>query len=175
MGDTKLLIAFPEGTEFLATGRCGDYLEVHFQEESGRTSTAYVPFKIGGKEILVPAAGRASTSAPGEQQAAVPEQAVAAVAAAAAAAAQPQPLPSPQQPFPCPSPQPSPWAASTAVPPLPGTSPSPYAPVTPAVGTPLLAGGGRLEVLEQRVAQQDNQILALQCELAELRRTLGAI
>ena len=52
----ELLTSFPRGTEFLATGRCGDYLR--FEMPDG---TAFVPRALGGVELLVPAAGAAAS------------------------------------------------------------------------------------------------------------------
>eukprot|EP00929_Paragymnodinium_shiwhaense_P017170 TRINITY_DN12616_c0_g1_i1.p1 TRINITY_DN12616_c0_g1~~TRINITY_DN12616_c0_g1_i1.p1 ORF type:complete len:384 (+),score=91.35 TRINITY_DN12616_c0_g1_i1:64-1215(+) len=182
--EAKLVTTFQEGTEFLATGRRGDYLEVHFQDESGFPATAYVPSRIGTLEILVPATPAqpspepvpaaappvvavahadppsvALAPAPAAVAVVAPAAPVQVQVAAVPAAALPAAVPAYQPPVRvAPPPQ---MAVQTA----PALSANPSPPV----------GGGRLEVLEQRVAQQDNQILSLQCELAELRRTLSVI
>merc|ERR1719443_2200461 len=51
--DGNLVATFPAGATFLATGRHGEYLQVLLDD--GKTF-AYVPSKIGGLELLVPAA-----------------------------------------------------------------------------------------------------------------------
>eukprot|EP00927_Polykrikos_kofoidii_P047736 TRINITY_DN42008_c0_g1_i1.p1 TRINITY_DN42008_c0_g1~~TRINITY_DN42008_c0_g1_i1.p1 ORF type:complete len:189 (+),score=35.93 TRINITY_DN42008_c0_g1_i1:597-1163(+) len=173
-----MMTTFPEGTEYHATGIRGDYLQVHYAE-GGSAKTVYVPWRIGDLEILVHADGAAPpqhatpTSHVAVEAANLTTQTSPAVATAQAdtsdarvalASAQAPPL---QRP-----PSPAKVASTSAVAPptvshggVPMASPRHHA--SPQVG--------RLEVLEARVAQQDRQILALQCELAELRAHMGAI
>lgn len=154
--DGELLTTFPEGTEFLVTGRRGDYLQIHFEDENGNTATAYVPRAIGDLELLTHAASGApqqpAQQAPSPAPAPAPVPAPTAtpiLAQAAPAVAVAQPPVQLQQQAPQLAPPPAP--AMAAVPML-------------ATATPCEASKswetGRLEALEARVAQQDAVIQA---------------
>merc|ERR1719327_980559 len=81
--ESDMIATFSAGATFLATGRCGEYLQ--FLLEDGKTS-AYVPSRIGGLELLVPATPEApppgSPAPPSSSPMISSAQVVAAVAAA---------------------------------------------------------------------------------------------
>lgn len=82
--ESKQIATVPAGAEYIATGRCGDYLQVRI-EIDGVMTTAYVPHTLGDMLLLVPAEVEAPpTPAPAARAAAA---AVAAAEAANAAAA----------------------------------------------------------------------------------------
>jgi len=136
-----LLTTFPQGTDFFATGRKGDYIQIHYQDDVVSV-TAYVPVRIGGTEILE-----------AETQNFVPA--------------------APAAPF---SP---PRAAVVASPPPGGWNPAASMSMSGYNASPLPAcpplPNSRVEVLEARVAQQDSQLLALQCDVADLKAQLAAV
>lgn len=85
--DGTQLRTVPAGTEYIATGRCGDYLQVHLDID-GVPTAAYVPRTLGGTVLLVPAAVSDDEARPPASTPPVPSPGPVAAAAAAAAAAE---------------------------------------------------------------------------------------
>jgi len=83
--DAKQIATLPAGTEYTATGRSGDYLQIRLDIE-GKSTSAFVPQRLGDLVLLVPAPAEALQQAPAASHSAPAAKAAEAAAVAAQAA-----------------------------------------------------------------------------------------
>jgi len=143
----KMLTAFPEGMEFRATARSGEYLRIHVDDGTGNC-VMWVPYIIGGLELLVLSPSDAAALAAAPQAFAVPS-----------ALLQASPRPCPASPGPAPAPQ-------QAVQAFAGSQ---------LQDGRLLALEQRVAQQDARISHLDNQNQALQNEVGFLRSHICAI
>jgi len=149
---SPLVAKFPKGTEFLATGRVGDYLEFRYEDPRGGFRTGYVPRVIGAMELLVPAQP--------DREVPTPPSVTSTPPASESTTA-------------------TPLATSTGVPAAPATqdpgsttAASPFVSQLHPCDRVEVASVRSVEALEARVAQQDNKILQLNGIVTGLQTTV---